>query len=125
MLLASLGLSGIASASFEARPGGMVYDTERNVTWITDANLFKTQADSNPNLVNEIIAAVPRVYDTPNSLDTPPNSGHYDISASDFDTSTGKMTWFGARAWAESLSYGGFSDWRLPSASFCFGVFPC
>lgn len=127
MVITSFCLSSAASASFETRLGGMVYDTERNITWITNANFFKTQADSNPNLVNDIIAAVPRVYDTPNGFDTPPNSGYYDISASDFDTSTGKMTWFGAMAWTENLTYGGFSDWRIPSAltpsGFCTGYY--
>ncbi|MDI6764623.1 MAG: DUF1566 domain-containing protein [Thermodesulfobacteriota bacterium] len=27
----------------------------------------------------------------------------------------GRMTWDAARTWAESLVYGGYSDWRLPS----------
>lgn len=27
----------------------------------------------------------------------------------------GRMTWDAAVAWAESLSYGGYSDWRLPT----------
>jgi hypothetical protein len=26
------------------------------------------------------------------------------------------MTWWGANAWADQLVYGGFDDWRLPSA---------
>jgi hypothetical protein len=30
-------------------------------------------------------------------------------------TTDGRMTWANAKAWAESLSYGGFDDWRLPT----------
>ena len=34
---------------------------------------------------------------------------------SEYD-SDGKMTWSAANAWADSLTIGGFSDWRLPDA---------
>jgi len=56
VLLAGLGFTGTSQASLVARAGGMVYDNVNNITWAADANLFKTQAASNPNLVNEIIA---------------------------------------------------------------------
>ena len=47
-------------------------------------------------------------------------SGQHNLSAADFiepnGQLTGRMTWFGAMAWAESLVYGGYNDWRLPIA---------
>jgi hypothetical protein len=30
------------------------------------------------------------------------------------DAYTGRMTWWGAMAWADQLVYGGYDDWRLP-----------
>lgn len=118
LVLASVfALSAPAQAALQSRAGGtMVYDTDLNITWVADANLFKTQATSNANLVAEIIAANGGVVnDTPNSYDG--NTGIYNLSAFDFNTATGRMNWFGAQAWANSLSYGGFSDWRLPSTA--------
>ncbi len=104
-------------AALVARGTDMVYDTVNNITWASDANLFKTQADSNPNLVSEIIAANGGViHDTPNAYDTEPNSGTYTLTSADFDTSTGNMTWWGAQAWANNLSLGGYTDWTLPTS---------
>ncbi len=37
-----LALSGTANASLETRPGGMVYDTDLNITWLADANYAQT-----------------------------------------------------------------------------------
>lgn len=116
LLLAAV-FTGSAEANLFSRAGGtMVYDSDLNITWVANANLFETQAAANPNLVQEIITAVPIVYDTQNLLDKPTsNSGVYMLSATDFDTTTGYMTWWGAQAWAANLSYGGFDDWRLPT----------
>ena len=47
----ALGVSTGAQASLLARAGGMVYDDVNNITWAADANLFKTQAAGNVNLV--------------------------------------------------------------------------
>lgn len=33
------------------------------------------------------------------------------------------MTWDGAVAWVESLVYGGYDDWRLPTADYCIGYY--
>ena len=105
-------LSTGAQASLVARTGGMVYDTVNNITWAADANLFQTQAASNASLVSEIIAANGGViHDTPNGYD----NGTYTLTTADFDTTTGAMTWWGAQAWANNLSLGGFTDWSLPS----------
>lgn len=104
-----------AQAALQSRAGGtMVYDTDLNITWVADANLFRTQEAGNPNLISEIIAANGGVInDTPNAFDG--NDGVYNLSAADFGSFTRRMSWFGAQAWVNSLNYGGFSDWRLPS----------
>jgi hypothetical protein len=64
-----------AHAALEARPGGMVYDTENNLTWLADLNQAQT-------------------------------SGY---------SADGLMNWNQAKAWADNLVFGGFSDWRLPT----------
>ena len=102
-----------AQAALVARGTDMVYDTVNNITWAADANLFQTQAASNPNLVSQIIAANGGViHDTPNYYD---NNGTYTLTTGDFDTSSGIMTWWGAQAWANNLSLGGYTDWTLPT----------
>ena len=114
----ALGLSfnTTTQAALVARGTDMVYDDVNNITWAADANLFKTQAASNPVLVSQIIAANGGViHDTPNDYDTVPNSGIYSLSTADFDTSTGGMTWWGAQAWANNLTLGGYTDWSLPT----------
>ncbi len=66
-------------AALEARLGGLaVYDTDRNITWLANAN-----------------AAAGSIYD-------------------DFMSGDGRMSWDNAVAWVNSLSVGGYSDWRLP-----------
>lgn len=100
-------------AALLSRDGGtMVYDTDLNITWLADANLFKTQAAGNPNIVSEIIAANNGViHDTPNYY----TNGTHTLTTSDFNAVTGEMTGWGAQAWANSLVYGSYSDWRLPN----------
>ena len=39
--------------------------------------------------------------------------------------SDGRMTWIDAKAWAAQLSYGGYDDWRLPSARLMNPTNPC
>ena len=41
-LLAGLGLTGLAQAALVDRGGGLIYDTDLNVTWLADANYAKT-----------------------------------------------------------------------------------
>ncbi len=70
-------VSGVSSASNAAlvdRGGGLIYDTDLNITWLADANYAKTSG--------------------------------YDAD--------GIMSWSEARIWAGNLSYGGYTDWRLP-----------
>ena len=58
-----------AQAGLVARPGGMVYDTVQNITWLQNWN------------------------------------------------TNGRMDWTTANNWANNLVYGGFDDWRLPTAN--------
>ncbi|TAN83938.1 MAG: DUF1566 domain-containing protein [Gallionella sp.] len=76
VLLAGLALSSAAQASLINRGGGMIYDDDRNLTWLADANYAQT-------------------------------SGY---------VGDGLMSWPDANAWAANLSYGGYTDWRLPTA---------
>ncbi len=112
-LLASAAITSTSQASLIARDGGMVYDDVNNITWAADANLFATQAANNPNLVDEIIAGNGGViHDTPNPMSP---SGTYTLSTADFNTNTGEMTFWGAQAWANNLTLGGYTDWALPT----------
>lgn len=113
-------LAAPASAGLVSRPGGLFFDDDLGLTWLQDANAFLTAAGGNPDLVDDIIAANGGViHDTPNSLDTPAGSGSYTLSAGDFDTGTGYLTWWGAQAWVgylNSVNFQGYNDWRLPNA---------
>jgi hypothetical protein len=75
-VVAILGVSGGAHASLIDRGGGLIYDTDYEITWLADANYAKTSG--------------------------------YDAD--------GLMTWNQAMAWVEQLTYGGYDDWRLPTA---------
>lgn len=66
-LLAGIALSGAAQATLMDRGGGLIYDNDINITWLSNANV------------------------------------------------NGTMNWAAANAWAAGLSYGGYSDWRLPT----------
>lgn len=86
-----------------------VYDASLNITWSGDGNLFTTMAAGNPNLVSQIVAAVPIIIDA---------LGQYNVTAADFRPSDGNMTWYGAQAFAaylNSINYLGSSHWMLPS----------
>ena len=84
-LLAGLALSGAAQASLINRGGGMIYDVDRNITWLADANYAF-------------------------------NSGYDD---------DGAMLWLDALDWAANLNYGGYTNWRLPTALNPDGSGPC
>ncbi len=69
--------------------GSMVYDQDTNLTWIKDANLPKTTGFQSQL----------------------PYSVQWGLGA------LGLMSFNEATAWASDLSYGGYSDWRLPVGS--------
>lgn len=79
LLCATWALPGIASASLVDRGGGLIYDTDLNITWLADANYAFTSG-----------------YDQQDFTD-------------------GLMTYAYAMTWADQLTYGGFTNWRLPT----------
>jgi hypothetical protein len=105
-LLASLAVSGAAQAHLIDRGGGLIYDDVLDITWLQNANLFKTQYHADDTTVDQIIDAVPTITDS---------RGTHTVVPDDFDTATGLMSWSGAMAWAQWLDYGGYEDWRLPT----------
>ncbi len=122
-VLVSVGLLGmsVAQASLMSVGTGLVYDNVANVTWSSDANLLGTMEAANPNLISQIITAVPTVHDTPNFFDTPANSGNYNLTSSDF-FGAGYADWFGQMAFMGYLNglnggagYLGHNGWMLPT----------
>jgi len=104
-LLLAGGAAQAALVNYTSSGVNLVYDQDRNLTWVADANLFRTQYVADNSVVSKISTAVPTV------------AGHT-IVVGDFATSTGVMTWWGATAWTQwlgSIGYGGASDWRLPA----------
>ena len=80
-----------------------------DVSFTKDGNLFKTLAASNANLVSQIAAVTPTYND--------PSYGLQTIDAGDFNTSTGRMSWWGGKAFVNylnNISYGGSNQWGLP-----------
>ncbi len=51
-LIAALALSGAANAALVDRGGGLIYDTDLNVTWLQDANYSKTSSYDADGLMN-------------------------------------------------------------------------
>lgn len=119
-----------AALSVPAGNGLVVNDSSLNIAWTQDANLFFTQANSFAGGASAFVTAVINtsggvITDSPNSYDTPANSGSYNLSASDFNTSTGYMDFWGAKAWVNylnSISYAGINDWRLPNVTPVNGI---
>jgi hypothetical protein len=83
---------------------GLVYDASQELTWLLDANLFLTQSAGGTGVRDAIISDIGSV-------------GAHTLSTSDFDIGTGRMSWWGAMAWAQWLDYGGWDDWRLWSVT--------
>jgi len=111
-LLLAGGAAQAALANYTAGGVNLVYDQDRNLTWVADANLFLTQYTADNTTVGKIIAVVPTVPDS--------HSGPHTVVAGDFNTGSGLMTWWGAMAWTQwlgSIGYGGASDWRLPATA--------
>ena len=117
LLAAGLLGTNLAQASLMADGPGLVYDNVANVTWSSNGNLFGSMYATDHNLINQIIAAVPTVHDTPNGFDNA-GPGNYNLSAGDFINGTGAMDWWGAMAWVkylDSTNYLGHSTWMLPT----------
>ena len=82
-----------ANAALIDRGGGLIYDTDLNITWLSDANYAETSG-----YIAALYGATYR-----------PEPG---------------MTLADAQTWVENLTYGGYSDWRLPSARNSDGTGP-
>lgn len=85
----------------------LVYSNEQALTFVQDANLFKTQYDNYsgafPSLVHEIIAVAGTIEGK-------------EIIQEDFNPGSGTMRWYGAMAWIawlNAIEYAGANDWRL------------
>ena len=113
-----------AHAALILTDGGQgVYDTVADLTWVSNGNLLKAQADGYPGGPAAYFAAViaasnGSVAEIPNAYDG--YTGSYTLSASDFFPvqNNGGMTWWGAQAWVHYLNvtnYGGSNQWSLPS----------
>lgn len=94
-----------------------------DLSFTKDGNLFQTLANSYAGGSSAFVTAVinasgGKITDTPNAFDTPSNSGYHTLSSSDFNPSTGRVNWFGAKAYVNYLnrvSYGGSDQWALPT----------
>jgi hypothetical protein len=114
--VATLVLALLASTSRAALVdvgNGLINHPAANLTWVADANLFQTMLTADAALVSKVIAAW-----TDGPIPTLAGDGStHTIVAADFNAATGRMNWYGARAWVNYLKvthYKGYSDWRLP-----------
>lgn len=98
-----------ANAALVSRLNGQaVYDTDLNITWLTNANLAATNTFGLPTNVD--LGGIPGLVTTGGSY-------IYIDHAGDTD---GTMTWGGALHWVAAMNasnYLGYSDWRLPTTS--------
>ena len=85
---AFLALTSAAQAALVNRGGGMIYDTTRNITWLSDMNHAFTSGYAAQN------------------------AGGFGMNQIE---ANGRMGWNAATAWANNLVHGGFSGWRLPT----------
>lgn len=92
-LILTLSMASSANAALIDRGNGMVYDSDQNLTWLQDANYAATSG-----------------YAAANAIDN-------GASAYDNILANGRMGWDAATTWAANLNYGGYNDWRLPTAT--------
>ena len=103
----SLALVGLAlipitgNAILYDRGNGLIYDDVLNITWLQDANYAYTSGYAAANALGAI------------------ESSSINIQAD------GRMGWDAAKTWVAQLSYGGFDDWRLPTANLINASNPC
>ena len=99
---ATLALALLASTSRAALVdvgNGLINHPAANLTWVADANLFLTLATADAGLVGKVVAAW-----TDGAIPTLAGDGStHTIVAADFNATTGKMNWYGARAWVNYL----------------------
>lgn len=95
-------LDGDSSNGFEA-----YYDTQQDISWLADANYFKTQLSAQ-STAGDQVALIQRIIDQVGVIDNHP------LTMMDFNATSGSMSWWGAMAWAQSLTVQGIQGWRLP-----------
>src|SRR5579871_4346025 len=99
-LMAFLLLSGpvvVDAAGLVAVTGGqLVNDTDHDITWTADGNLFLTQATQSGDAA-ALVATI--INDWGGGGLFTGNGYSYTMTAADFNTSSGAMTWFGTIAW--------------------------
>jgi hypothetical protein len=92
---------------------GLINHPAANLSWVADPNLFQAMLAADTLLVTKIVSAW-----TDGPIPTLAGDGTtHTIVAADFNATTGRMNWYGARAWINYLKvthYKGYSDWRLP-----------
>jgi hypothetical protein len=95
------------------RGPNFIYIPERNITILKDWNLA----------ANLTIEEISRIIGDSNPL------FNYVISIKDFEIEngqpTGRMTWFGAQAWANGLHIASYDDWVIPLALPFYPVQSC
>ena len=83
---------------------GTVYDDDFDLYFLQDPNYASINLSD--QRVNEIIEAVGTI-------------GNHELTMSDFQDGngnyTGQMTWWGAQAWVDQLSFAGMDNWQLPT----------
>jgi hypothetical protein len=99
----AFGLASGAGAALIDKGNETVLDTSTKLLWLKDANYADTELEA-AGRIAAIIANVGSV------------AGHTPV-AGDFNASTGRMTWWGAMAWAQDPTFAGYSDWRLPKVT--------
>lgn len=103
-------------AVFTDLGGGVVYDSTRNLTWTQDVRFFEVDLGPVARLFSLYGVGVHDVEGTVHSvteLDVYQGLSGLPVAG----------TWWGATAYASTLSLGGASGWRLPTESELLGVF--
>jgi hypothetical protein len=101
ILFLAFGLISVSTnAALIDRGGGLIYDTDLNVSWLSDANLAATNT-----------------FGLSRNVDLGPILGVNTYGGS-YIYDDGRMTWGGAMKWVDAMnaaSYLGYHDWRLPA----------
>lgn len=95
-LVLTAGLSGAAQAALHDRGGGLVYDDDLDITWLSNANLGAGSSyDDGTSSIDGLM--------------TWPNA----------------MNWVAGLVYYDSLRNVTYDDWRLPTSDFCFNYAGC
>jgi len=101
LLLGVFGFINSCYATLTDEGGVFVNDSSLNITWMKDANVFKTLCDANNPIATGFVP-----------VDT--------VDATTICANNGKMTWNDAQAWIARLNvqiYLGYNDWRQPTTT--------